>query len=1571
MKENFIRVGEYHILIQDPSESHRPQQISSPGCIGIRFKFFVSGDESPILCFHTKLVRTHLSPLPAPTSAWCLAQSAASAASPPILVTTAPCGVAGFIANPSELARPVTDNSSLMERDHVLSQWRRLHKVNCTTTIDINIAGSRFSFPRSAVFLLNPPQSNAPHTPLLRQVSPHASVHQLTPLQLFQEIHLQEFGSVNASSVSKPTFFDALSSAFATSPSNGMTETLNAQANALASASVAWRPGKRGRAMVYPTASPGVPDDADQDYARPFLIESLPLHISHPTNMNPNEMEQTDTEVAPIDSNMDTDLTGQVLSDQEELLDDADVFDDRVEGVEAWDFEAAPPKKSASASIGAIDSMYMTPGNVFSPGIDIPRGDAIAPYSTPNPPRSTFESSTLDSRMLGITTPAPAVPSSLPTSAPKAGEDADEEEFDHDSDVSSHLSFSDEEEALANRTWVNSLNAPVQSFSDICPASYKPLTLPKPELPGELGLLDLSSDPNMMTPAADINLPVDDGTAIIGLDGMVHVEEDAEEDSDSDDMVSDSDDATAPATTEGYRSAAHHSTTHSTTHNTPHSHWALETPQDEPSALFTGTSTNPSSFSSRSFAITAWMRLASYSAGDSAQLCFTSQLCNFFETTSGALIANFWPLLFNSEVMFRSSTTHQASIMSGTTTSHPNSANPFFGHSHSVTRNDATMSGKNEVVLAETLDREAMNINSPLQGFGDLTWRSHSDLSADVFRMYLKLDQTRLALWNQSGGSISAPGTPHTAMPAITPNTVLTADDIFSAEWSSLSGTQIGPITTEDWINGRNLGFDQLSTRKAQFTSKWSGSYECSSSPLAGSASSSSPFTWPTEHRIRNVEAMYVLSQLASDIFGNFCLGSGTNISGPLRVDRFQNMLCGPGRPRLSPGDSSSMMQIDKGTDPNSANTDGSSQHEMIEVLADPIAVLRYGEEGSMELPVTALYAWEKLNLRPLSPPKDVTYYVLAPSHIALSAVPFFRQLSAVYSQCNLGSHACESSLTDSAGIVAVPFPSGLDEYNRLTSTAHHNTHAGHSGDASTAQTPTTPVNLAHSSNSNASSLGATESKKFAWGSTAYAHSNPQQATISPFAITEAQLASYEEWATKLAERLATSRQYNKSIIIYVVSPFTLEASTTAYAGDARSTFGSSTAGLTRAQQVIAQRSATSLLHTIWSTVRKSNIRNLIVHGVSQNRVTAPNLHIAQLKEVAFNVYTKCRRVLLSEASRDQREPPKLYEPLFVLGTPSPNLSKDPFSNPSMALAPREKDFTLHVAYVVTSRTLTWSMCDSIGEILECSTLPTYSTITLALVKLLERAMQTLVDVGHKWKIVIGKLGMLSPGEVSEWHQAVKEHFTTKPNSQLVVQVSLVAFQLSDSLDVLPTNVFPESTTHANSEQAYTTSLYGSLSSSHQPLAQSSSSVAPSYKGNSTLAIFDTKPDSDAWDSDLLAQSHIITVNNQWQHSSAWSPDSTIPLTTSLYSIFTVSHGSFVNSAPSASNNPLNKTASQVDSSSDPALILSTIRHITRHYHQLSWLNMSPVSICRVDNLPLHFRLVRKLSNLVHAQAHQ
>jgi hypothetical protein len=1704
LKENFVRLAEYFILVpeQDHSESFRPQQ---SGCVGLRFKFFVSGDDHPVLAFHTKIIRTHLHALPSISSPWSIYHSNAATNVPPILVVTAPCGIAGYIANPAELSRNF-DPHARSERDFIISHWKKLHHVTATSTVGVNIAGTVYQFPRSTVFLLSAPTHHPPPS-LARHTIPNIVAAQPTPLQFYHEMHLQEFGSVSASSMQKTTLLDAIQTNWTIPSSENVIENIAAQSHALASSSIPWKPKKKGHGLNS-QLSLMMEDDVvvdEFDLGHHFAPESLvaqPHNNGIATNSSGMGVVVDDDDRVHMDTDMPTtnaDEHGALGEDPSasELDIDADVFDDRVAEdalVDDWGFTVAPPtntsvKQNQSTVVASSvdppvagtpapqETMYITtPGHLFSPGMDLHvRAETVTPFAV----------------SVGATIQTPkdiGTHSSLPNTEGMRMDGVEmmdmmgQIEEDRFSDTSSHLSFSDEEEALVNRAWNHTLPVPGAPYLDVVPTSYKSLGLPPRSIylvkdnPGVPPGSHSHHYSNMMeesSPNGHEEHNQDQGmgnaqSSSTGDNGQAMVLN-ALSDSDSDSNENDDDSETTTATAAesmgssskflpgsfGGASASFNSAASIAQH-------LFDTHQEEPSTLFTGHSTSSSSFAPRSFALTAWARLSQFAAGDSARLCFASHLCNFFETTTGALIANYWPLLYNAEVFFKTSNSHQVSSLFMPSSGSGSNAIGLMhhhmqqlGHHHSVTRNDA-ISNTAEVILSETLDREAFNIHSPLQGFADNTWRTQSDLCIDVFRMYFKLDQTRLTLWHQAGGVAS---TPHGGgMPAITPNAMLTADEIFSAEWSSLSGTQIGPMSTEDWLHGRNPSFE-TSLRKPQFTSKWSGSFECSPFLVRGGN-----FTWPLEHTIRNTEQMFLLSQLSSEVFGEGCLGPGTRVSGPTSLPNYQQLLSGtltssssemdisashmPGYGFSShPNARSSHPASHNGYHSNSMNTHDPSRPETpsplvqeVEVMTDPIAIVRYGEEGSMELPPTALYAWEKLNLRPLSPPKDVTFYVLAPIHVSHSAMSFFRQLSAVYTQCNLGSHSFDSALAETAGIVACSFPSGIETFQRQlqtpTATGNGQSHGvGEQGASGT--TPTTNP----TSGSSTASQSQSEGTKLAWGATAYSNAHPQQPTISPFAITEEQLKGFEEWAVKLAERLATTRQYNKSIIIYVVSPFTLESSAATFAGDARSASGAETAGLTRGQQLLAQRSAITLLRTVWAAVRKSNVRNLIVHGVSQNRVTAPIFQISHLKETAFNVYTKCRRVLLGEASRDQREPPKLYEPLFVLGKPSPNPSPILGAPPPSMLLPRDpsaSDFTLHAAYVVTSRTMTWSLCDCAGEILECSTLPTYSTITLALVKLLEKIVQTLVDVGHKWRIVIGKWGILSPGELVEWQQTIKDYFVSKTNSQLVEQVALVSLSYASSLDIIPSSVFPivpEQPLNAStsgpaqifSDQRYSISQYGTIDSStgpsvHPGVVGGGSGGASSGGGGSgnmgsggqqfepckTIAVYDSKPDTDSWDNELLAQSHLVTFNPQWQHASLWATDCPVPLTTSLYQVFqlsqpttantgssssSMSHGTMENMGSTPQRNmgshpsvatPTNgqhgnhattpsatssSSSHQIEPTTDPSVIHPTIRHITRHYHQLSWLNISPVAISRVDHLPIHFRLVRKLSNLHHAQS--
>ena len=83
------------------------------------------------------------------------------------------------------------------------------------------------------------------------------------------------------------------------------------------------------------------------------------------------------------------------------------------------------------------------------------------------------------------------------------------------------------------------------------------------------------------------------------------------------------------------------------------------------------------------------------------------------------------------------------------------------------------------------------------------------------------------------------------------------------------------------------------------------------------------------------------------------------------------------------------------------------------------------GEKDSwMEMPPTeAVNFWEKTQIEPFSPRKDVFYALCCPEDFLLpsSLFSFFREVNTLYELCNLGQHSPCPSLSSSEGLLSSP----------------------------------------------------------------------------------------------------------------------------------------------------------------------------------------------------------------------------------------------------------------------------------------------------------------------------------------------------------------------------------------------------------------------------------------------------------------------------------------------------------------------------------------------------------------------
>ena len=104
------------------------------------------------------------------------------------------------------------------------------------------------------------------------------------------------------------------------------------------------------------------------------------------------------------------------------------------------------------------------------------------------------------------------------------------------------------------------------------------------------------------------------------------------------------------------------------------------------------------------------------------------------------------------------------------------------------------------------------------------------------------------------------------------------------------------------------------------------------------------------------------------------------------------------------------------------ANISNAPSNPFVEELKEPKFLVGYQEEW-LEVPPKLLPLWEKANLEPYAPKKNVAYFVITPDNQFLlnQVITFFNELSAIYELCNLGKHKAAQTSKFGEGIVFAP----------------------------------------------------------------------------------------------------------------------------------------------------------------------------------------------------------------------------------------------------------------------------------------------------------------------------------------------------------------------------------------------------------------------------------------------------------------------------------------------------------------------------------------------------------------------
>ncbi|XP_078439793.1 RNA polymerase II transcription mediator [Wolffia australiana] len=435
----------------------------------------------------------------------------------------------------------------------------------------------------------------------------------------------------------------------------------------------------------------------------------------------------------------------------------------------------------------------------------------------------------------------------------------------------------------------------------------------------------------------------------------------------------------------------------------------------------------------------------------------------------------------------------------------------------------------------------------------------------------------------------------------------------------------------------------------------------------------------------------------------------------------------------------------------------------------------------------SSLEVWEKGPLEPYALPKPITYYAICPDIdlLTYAAIDFILQLGTVYETCKLGTHSPIGSAgpTDqncgksSSGLILLECPPSLKGAGRNIS----------------------------SISSVSDFFGALES---AWDVSSYLN-----------ALTK---------ALKNLKLMSTSGINQKDIkggsctVVYVVCPFPEPTAVLQTVVEASATLGSSYFSADKERRSLLQTQVSKALSGVSAFDEASTSSLLVLSGFNMSKLVLqivtidsllrvkPGNELAMLKEYAFSVYNKARRVPRSFASAggtlwkenlDSRWDGSswqtlrsvdgsfsyhddirfLYEPLFILSEPS-SIEQ----GVSCLSSPRAEDLladgldsteaearapSLHCCYGWTED-WRWMVCiwtDSRGELLDSQVFPFGGICGRQDTKLLQCLFVQMLHHGchilsccssdsgllRPRDLVISRLGSFFELERQEWQRAI------------------------------------------------------------------------------------------------------------------------------------------------------------------------------------------------------------------------
>eukprot|EP01124_Arcella_intermedia_P004929 TRINITY_DN12845_c0_g1_i1.p1 TRINITY_DN12845_c0_g1~~TRINITY_DN12845_c0_g1_i1.p1 ORF type:complete len:566 (-),score=99.60 TRINITY_DN12845_c0_g1_i1:30-1640(-) len=193
---------------------------------------------------------------------------------------------------------------------------------------------------------------------------------------------------------------------------------------------------------------------------------------------------------------------------------------------------------------------------------------------------------------------------------------------------------------------------------------------------------------------------------------------------------------------------------------------------------------------------------------------------------------------------------------------------------------------------------------------------------------------------------------------------------------------------------------------------------------------------------------------------------------------------------------------------------------------------------------------------------------------------------------------------------------------------------------------------------------------------------------------------------------------------------------------------------------------------------------------------------IGNLKQLAFDVYTKCRRISFpNQKSSEKNKRNKLYEPYTILSdrflpvSLNPSLSPKP---PSPNISLLNVSTMLHFAYILSPQLefVVICCCDTVGELMESKviTTPNYDLskiinvmwqFCMDTVPNLLPLEKTQDNVDNGWNLVIGKWGHFHNQEIDEWEKKLEEYRKERLPNQRISSVTLCSLSTAQNFELL------------------------------------------------------------------------------------------------------------------------------------------------------------------------------------------